>query len=162
MAISSGDTSVDHPSQMIAGLNSTLCHQTKGQYATAVYAYLDEANRTGRYSTAGHPPPLLWRKATQRLLPLREGGLLLGVRSDEAYPEEEFLLEPRDRLLIYTDGCWRQPVRKAWNLEVCDWRNSLKRTHTFRQTSLPGNFSKKCLRGREVTTGKGNRTTSRL
>jgi sigma-B regulation protein RsbU (phosphoserine phosphatase) len=40
----------------------------------------------------------------QHLLPLREGGLLLGVRSDEAYPEEKFLLEPGDRLLIYTDG----------------------------------------------------------
>jgi sigma-B regulation protein RsbU (phosphoserine phosphatase) len=35
---------------------------------------------------------------------LREGGLLLGVRSGEAYPEEQFLLEPGDRLLIYTDG----------------------------------------------------------
>jgi phosphoserine phosphatase RsbU/P len=104
VAISSSNGNLNHPGKMIAGLNSTLCGQAKGQYATAVYAYLDEASRMGCYSAAGHPPPLLWRKATQRLLPLREGGLLLGVRSNEAYPEEEFWLEAGDRLLIYTDG----------------------------------------------------------
>lgn len=103
-AISSTNSNLDHPSQMIAGLNATLCGQTKDQYATAVYAYLDEASRVARYSGAGHPPPLLWQKATQRLLPLREGGLLLGVRPNEAYPEEEFSLAAGDRLLIYTDG----------------------------------------------------------
>jgi phosphoserine phosphatase RsbU/P len=104
VAISSSDSSLDDPGKLLAGLNSTLCWRAKGQYATAVYAYLDEANRTGRYSAAGHPPPLLCRNATQRLLPLREGGLLLGVRSNEAYSEEEFLLEAGDRLLFYTDG----------------------------------------------------------
>jgi sigma-B regulation protein RsbU (phosphoserine phosphatase) len=104
-AISSRNGNLDHPSKVIAGLNSTLCSQTKGQYATAVYAYLDEMSRVIRYSAAGHPPPLVWRNATQqRLLPLREGGLLLGVRSNEVYREEEFLLETGDRLLIYTDG----------------------------------------------------------
>lgn len=104
VAISSGDGNLDHPGKMIAGLNSMLCGQAKGQYATAVYLWLDEAGRTGRYSGAGHPPPFLWRKAAQRLLPLREGGLLLGVRSNEAYPDAEFLLEAGDRLIIYTDG----------------------------------------------------------
>ncbi len=104
VAISSNASNLKHPSKMIEALNSTLCDQTKGQYATAVCAYLDEASRVARYCAAGHPPPLLWRKATQRLLPLGEGGLLLGVQSNQAYPEEEFSLEAGDRLLIYTDG----------------------------------------------------------
>ena len=103
-AISTSNGNLNHPSKLIAGLNSTLCGQTKGQYATAVYAYVDEMSRVMRYSAAGHPPPLVWRNGTQSLLPLRDGGLLLGVRSNEVYPEEEFLLETGDRLLIYTDG----------------------------------------------------------
>jgi sigma-B regulation protein RsbU (phosphoserine phosphatase) len=92
------------PAKVIAALNSTLCREARGQYATAVYVYLDERNRLGRYSAAGHPPPLLWRRSTQALHKLNETGLLLGVRSDEAYTEGSFTLMPGDRLLLYTDG----------------------------------------------------------
>lgn len=104
VAVSSSRGRLNRPGEVIAGLNSMLCSQAKGQYATAVYAYLDEKSQRARYSAAGHPPPLLWRKATQTLLRLNEGGLLLGVRSNEVYAEEEFMLEAGDRLLIYTDG----------------------------------------------------------
>jgi sigma-B regulation protein RsbU (phosphoserine phosphatase) len=90
VAVSSGHGRLDRPGNAITGLNSVLCSQAKGQYATAVYVYLDGKNQLGRYSAGGHPPPLLWRKATQTLLRLNEGGLLLGVRSQEAYREEEF------------------------------------------------------------------------
>jgi sigma-B regulation protein RsbU (phosphoserine phosphatase) len=69
-----------------------------------VYVYLDEANGTGRYSAAGHPPPLLWRRSSQTLHKLNETGLLLGVRLDEAYAETEFTVMEGDRLLLYTDG----------------------------------------------------------
>jgi sigma-B regulation protein RsbU (phosphoserine phosphatase) len=104
VAISSNNGNLDHPDEVIAGLNSLLCGQTRNQYATAVYAYLDGKTRLARYCAAGHPPPLLWRNATRTVLPLNEGGLLLGVRSNDVYTEEEFSLENRDRLLIYTDG----------------------------------------------------------
>ncbi|HEX4810397.1 MAG TPA: PP2C family protein-serine/threonine phosphatase [Bryobacteraceae bacterium] len=104
VAVSSSNSHVERPGKMIAGLNSTLCGQTKGQYATAVYAYLDEKNRIGCYSAAGHPPPLLWRNITRTVLRLNQNGLLLGVRSNETYPEAEFSLQPGDRLLVYTDG----------------------------------------------------------
>jgi serine phosphatase RsbU (regulator of sigma subunit) len=92
------------PAKVIAGLNSILCRDARGQYATAVYVYVDETNRIGRYSVAGHPPPLLWRGSTQALHKLNETGLLLGVRFDEAYTETEFTITPGDRLLLYTDG----------------------------------------------------------
>jgi phosphoserine phosphatase RsbU/P len=92
------------PGKVIAGLNSTLCRQAQGQYATAAYVFLDQAMRIGCYSTAGHPPLLLWRRATRTLLELNESGLLLGVRLSEEYAQTEFTLEAGDRLLIYTDG----------------------------------------------------------
>ena len=104
VAVSSGNGNLDRPGKVIASLNSMLCGQANGQYATALYAYLDETGRVGCYSAAGHPPPLLWRTATKTVLRLTENGLLLGVRSNEAYSESDFPLEPGDRLLIYTDG----------------------------------------------------------
>jgi phosphoserine phosphatase RsbU/P len=92
------------PGKVIAGLNSTLCSHAQGQYATAVYVALDQARRVGCYSAAGHPPLLLWRRASRTLHELNENGLLLGVRPSEEYAQTEFTLEPGDRLLVYTDG----------------------------------------------------------
>lgn len=53
---------------------------------------------------AGHPPPLLWHGRARRLVPLGEGGLLIGVQSDEVYPQAEIRIEAGDRLLVCTDG----------------------------------------------------------
>jgi phosphoserine phosphatase RsbU/P len=92
------------PCDVIAGLNSTLCRQAQGQYATAVYVALDATMRMGCYSAAGHPPPLLWRRGAGTLLELNERGLLLGVRPSEEYAQTGFRLEAGDRLLVYTDG----------------------------------------------------------
>jgi sigma-B regulation protein RsbU (phosphoserine phosphatase) len=92
------------PGKVIAGLNSTLCRQAHGQYATAAYVFLDQGMRMGCYSAAGHPPLLLWHRATQTLLELNETGLLLGVRPSEEYAQTEFSLETGDLLLVYTDG----------------------------------------------------------
>jgi serine phosphatase RsbU (regulator of sigma subunit) len=92
------------PGKVIAGLNSTLCRQAEGQYATAVYVFLDQARQMGCYCAAGHPPLLLWRRGTRTLLELKESGLLLGVRPTEEYTQTEFTLESGDRLLVYTDG----------------------------------------------------------
>jgi sigma-B regulation protein RsbU (phosphoserine phosphatase) len=92
------------PGRVIAGLNSVLCRQAQGQYASAVYVFLDETRQMGRHSAAGHPSPLLWRRATRNLVSLNAGGLLLGVRPHETYPQSEFSLATGDRLLVYTDG----------------------------------------------------------
>jgi serine phosphatase RsbU (regulator of sigma subunit) len=104
IAVSTQTDRHGEPAKIITGLNAILCHEAYGQYATAVYVYLDEISRVGRYSAAAHPPPLLWRRSTQTLHELNETGLLLGVRPDETYLEGKFTLLGGDRLLLYTDG----------------------------------------------------------
>jgi sigma-B regulation protein RsbU (phosphoserine phosphatase) len=104
VAVSSRISEAEHPGKIMAGLNSTLCGEAEGQYATAVYVYLDAERRVGCYSAGGHPPPLLWQRTTRTLLRLNESGLLLGVRPGEHYSQAEFSLQAGDRLLIYTDG----------------------------------------------------------
>jgi phosphoserine phosphatase RsbU/P len=104
VAVSAQTAIAAEPGKVIAGLNSTLCSQAHGQYATAVYVVLDQAKQMGCCSAAGHPAMLLWRRADRTLLKLNEGALLLGVRPSEEYAQTEFSLETGDRLLVYTDG----------------------------------------------------------
>ncbi len=94
----------NHPAQIMNALNSILCNEAPGQYATAEYVRLDLRRMNGVYSAAAHPPPLLWSRSRQQLIRLNEGGLLLGVRNDESYSDAWFKFEPGDRLLLYTDG----------------------------------------------------------
>lgn len=67
-----------------------------------------------RYSAAAIRAVTLARRDT-KLLALREGGLLLGVRSNEPYPEQEFFLQPGDpfsSLALYGRGAGRH--RSGW------------------------------------------------
>ena len=104
VAVSSQHEHIGEPASVIAQLNTILCREVREQYVTAVYLFLDAVNRTGRYSAAAHPPPLLWRRGRQALEKLEGTGLLLGVRPNEPYTENEFSFEIGDRLLLYTDG----------------------------------------------------------
>lgn len=104
VAVSAQQGHHSEPAMVIAGLNAILLDEAHEQYATAVYLYLDTVNRVGQYSSAAHPPPLLWRRSKQTLEALGETGLLLGVRSNEVYPDTEFSVEGGDRLLLCTDG----------------------------------------------------------
>jgi sigma-B regulation protein RsbU (phosphoserine phosphatase) len=93
-----------HPGRVIESLNSILCDEAPGQFVTAAYFHLDLSIRSGSYSAAAHPPPLLWSRARQQLVTLQGGGLLLGVRKHERYRSFQFPLESGDRILLYTDG----------------------------------------------------------
>jgi sigma-B regulation protein RsbU (phosphoserine phosphatase) len=92
------------PAEIMGRLNQTLCNEAPSQLATAVYVSLDEERRIGKYSAAGHPPPLLWRHRVRQIDALNAPGLLLGVRPTEHYAQTEFRFEPGDRLLVYSDG----------------------------------------------------------
>ena len=52
------------PADVIAGLNTILCNEVREQYVTAVYLYLDAANKIGQYSAAAHPPVIVATRQT--------------------------------------------------------------------------------------------------
>lgn len=92
------------PSQVVTNLNSTLCKQAPGQFASAVAVLLNRASGVGWYCAAGHPPPLLWHRRSRQLEKRGATGLLLGVHDSERFAETEFRCETGDRILIYSDG----------------------------------------------------------
>jgi phosphoserine phosphatase RsbU/P len=89
---------------IVGTMIATLYYAAHEQYVTAVYMYLDVANRVGRYASAAHPPGLLWRHGGQTLERLDGAGLLLGVRPNESYAVREVSFAAGDRLLLYSDG----------------------------------------------------------
>jgi phosphoserine phosphatase RsbU/P len=73
------------------------------RYVTAVLAELDMDTGIMRYINAGHPPPILIRDG--RVVRTLTGGrrMPLGV-ADTTVETGQEMLEPGDRLLLYTDG----------------------------------------------------------
>ena len=94
------------PGALLTYLNEQLARtytRGNGTFVTAFYAVLDPLARSLRYATAGHNPPRLSRAGGVTSLHER-AGLPLGLVADEAYDEAAIALEPRDLLLLYTDG----------------------------------------------------------
>jgi sigma-B regulation protein RsbU (phosphoserine phosphatase) len=90
------------PARVLTEMNRIF--QLKSQFITAVSVFLDlEAGRL-TWASAGHPPPLLWKKRDGTVQELLHPGMVLGRLRRAAYTEASVPLEPGDRLLLFTDG----------------------------------------------------------
>lgn len=73
------------------------------QYFTMCYGVLDTDAREFRYVTAGNPPVLVARDGgTPEVLAVE--GFPIGIVEQPNYTEQVIKLNPRDRVLLYTDG----------------------------------------------------------
>ncbi|GGM88849.1 transcription antitermination regulator [Lentzea pudingi] len=103
------------PAQLLTWLNLVAHHLADSILATAVCGLYDPHTRVLRWARAGHPPPVLIRNGRGELLPMLPG-VMLGAIAEASYVEDEVVLEPRDTLLLYTDGLVE---RKDLALDEC-------------------------------------------
>jgi len=89
---------------MAARLNRDLGESTgEGGFVTAVFGVFDPETGRFDYVNCGHVPPLLLR-ADDSAVRLEAGGFFLGIFEETQHEVGGVMLEPGDRLLLYTDG----------------------------------------------------------
>ncbi len=96
------------PSQIVQSLNSFILQyfSTTELFLTFIAARIELNSRTLTYSGAGHPGPMLIRRATGKVQTLASQNLLIGVLENvlAEEPQHSIQLDQGDRLLFYTDG----------------------------------------------------------
>jgi sigma-B regulation protein RsbU (phosphoserine phosphatase) len=103
-----------NPGQFMTKLNSDLYtilkHRGSPLLTTAFYLVADWRTGVMRYANAGHPKPLHVRRSENRVEALanasRKGQPALGLFPEAFYQSSEMRLEPKDMLMLFTDGLY--------------------------------------------------------
>jgi sigma-B regulation protein RsbU (phosphoserine phosphatase) len=102
LAAAAQSNNATQPSQLLHGMNASLCGNTQSQFVTAAYVYLSASSGELRYAAAAHPAMLLLRNG--EVVSIEENGLMLAAFSFATYTTISHPLLRGDRLLLYTDG----------------------------------------------------------
>ncbi|MBN2329302.1 MAG: SpoIIE family protein phosphatase [Candidatus Omnitrophica bacterium] len=94
------------PQNLLTQLNIILSKTLQsGEFITMFLGCLDLETYRFQYASAGHQPPLLLRSQSGELEELGVAhGLPLGVMNEADYDQVAIMINPGDRLLLYTDG----------------------------------------------------------
>ncbi|PLX75855.1 MAG: stage II sporulation protein E [Desulfuromonas sp.] len=94
------------PVELMTDLNQTLYDDlTRAElFITMFYMQFDPKTRLARFSSAGHSPPVYYQRSNRQCLLLDAEGLIIGVKRDFPYEQQEIILAEGDLLLLYTDG----------------------------------------------------------
>ena len=102
LAATSQSKQAEDPARVLSSLNTVLCGNTRTQFVTAAYVYLDASRDELYYSAAGHPPMLHLRGG--EATPIEENGLILALFPSATYSTATHSLLRGDRIVLYTDG----------------------------------------------------------
>lgn len=108
MSYASNADKHNHPDALLAAMNAELSPRVGGKFITAASLFIDPDARRVTFSAAGHPPLLIYRPREERLFELRMRGPVIGWKQESGWPSVSFDLEPKDRLILYTDGIFEQ------------------------------------------------------
>jgi PAS domain S-box-containing protein len=96
------------PEEIMRQLSRLLADDDVEIGATCLYASYDPRTRRCRFTSAGHPPPVVRHPdGRTEFVDVRQG-MILGVQHDH-YPTTEARLAPGSVLALYTDGLVEQP-----------------------------------------------------
>ncbi|MDD5067674.1 MAG: PP2C family protein-serine/threonine phosphatase [bacterium] len=112
----------DSPRQTLILLNGIFNKHIGGdKFMTMLYLIWKPERSSLVYSSAGHEHILVYRDSEKKVEEIESGGIMLGVTTEiEKYIEEkEIRLNPRDKILLYTDGVTEalNPDKDRYGLE---------------------------------------------
>jgi len=104
----------ESPAEVLARTNVIVCEDSRTEmFISLFYGVLDLGRRKLRYASAGCEQPLLYKAKTKSILALGAEGMLLGIKPNAVYNEQEIAIEPGDILLVHTDGLPEASVGSA-------------------------------------------------
>lgn len=93
-----------HPSKVLNHINQRLNEKLFDFLVTGVYGVLERKSRKFTYSSAGHPPILLFKKGSRGSMELPQRGRLMGAFPEINLRSETITLGRGDKMLLLTDG----------------------------------------------------------
>ncbi|TGM88341.1 SpoIIE family protein phosphatase [Leptospira licerasiae] len=130
------------PSHVLKRMNLELAQEIGTHSLTAAVAVIDLGKKTICYARGGHPFPVLYQAAGQKLLN-EKSGQLLGIMDALEFESHEIPYESGDVLFLYSDGLLNslssplfkelEDIRKK-GLSIEDYQEAIR---TFSKVSLP-------------------------
>jgi sigma-B regulation protein RsbU (phosphoserine phosphatase) len=94
------------PSQMVEKINSIIyedLYQAE-QFISLSYLQYVRSRQIISYTTAGHPPPVIWRNASRVFEEIGTDDPLVGIEPRTVFHEKQMVVSKGDVILMYTDG----------------------------------------------------------
>jgi len=113
------DVDFRDPVAVLAGMNADFqMGRQNGLYFTLWYCVYCCPTRRLRYSSAGHPPALLFDNC-QSPTQLMTGNLFIGGFPKVDFIADEIAIPPNSRMYVYSDGVYEveQPDGTMWSIE---------------------------------------------
>jgi serine phosphatase RsbU (regulator of sigma subunit) len=93
------------PSNLISIINDEMCSLLPDcDFLSVFYGVINRKTLQLAYTNAGHPRPFLYRKESDDIVVLKDGGPLVGAFPNMAFEEGTLEVFPGDRMLLFTDG----------------------------------------------------------
>ena len=108
----------DEPAEVLAALNRGFqMSQHDDKYFTMWYGVYHRPTQTLKFSSAGHPPALLWSESNQGQA-LKTQGFPIGLFPDEEYESATCDISIHSTLYLFSDGVYEvhQPDGEIWGL----------------------------------------------
>lgn len=95
-----------HPQKVIPLANRLIAEDARshGLYVTVFYGVYNVKTRLLRYTNAGHTLTLVFHPSTATCSSLYNRNLPLGMFPNISFEDDEIVLQPAERLILYTDG----------------------------------------------------------
>jgi phosphoserine phosphatase RsbU/P len=104
VAVAAQSAHAASPARVLSEIHQIFHGKLRNQFITALYVDLEPAAGRLTWASAGHPPPLLWRRGDARVDELAHNGAIIGRFRRTTYTEASMAIGPGDRLLLFTDG----------------------------------------------------------
>ncbi len=94
------------PSILVQRLNQILYEDLfqAEQFISMAFVKYVKSRQLIQFTNAGHPPPLVWRKATNQFEELVTSDPLLGIEPMSIFHDKHVVVSKGDIIVLYTDG----------------------------------------------------------